>query len=80
MEIFVDLAGLIDVSAELARLEKEKTRLESAIAGKERQLANENFVKNAKPEIVEKARESLQQLQEQLATIVNSLNELHSMT
>lgn len=80
MEIFVDLAGLIDVPAELARLEKEKARLESAIAGKERQLANEKFVKNAKPEIVEKARESLQLLKEQHETIVSSLNELHSMT
>ena len=49
LEVFVDLAEHIDVGAELARTEKERLRLAGAIASKERQLANENFVAEPRP-------------------------------
>ncbi|MCH2178824.1 MAG: valine--tRNA ligase [Mariniblastus sp.] len=79
MEIFVDLAGLIDVNAETKRLEKERSRLEGMINGKEKQLANENFVKNAKPEVVVKVKESLGQIRDQLKTVGEALKDLDSL-
>ena len=44
MEVFVDLADLIDVGAEIARNRQEQVRLEGLIAAKQKKLENENFV------------------------------------
>ena len=43
------------------------------IAGKEKKLANANFVDRAPAEVVEKERESLGQLREQLEAVEKSL-------
>lgn len=56
VEIFVPLAGLIDLDVEKARLQKEITRLEGSLAGINKKLSNEKFVNNAAPEVVEKER------------------------
>jgi valyl-tRNA synthetase len=78
MEIHVDLAGLIDVGAELARLGKEITRIAGLVAGKESKLSSDKFVANAPAEVVQKERESLQQLREQLQMVKVALNSLRS--
>ena len=72
-EIYVDLAEFIDVAAEIARKEKELANLESRIAAKEKQLANENFVQRAKPEVIQKERDSLAQLRDQHVSTAASL-------
>ncbi|MBM4399435.1 MAG: valine--tRNA ligase [Candidatus Cloacimonetes bacterium] len=59
IEIFLPLSGLIDLAQEKARLSKQLEKLEAELAGIQRKLANENFVKNAKPEVVEKEKEKL---------------------
>ena len=79
LEIFVDLAGLIDVEAESKRLEKERDRLKNMIAGKEKQLSNDKFVSNAKPEVVQKARDTLVQVQEQLKTVEDAITDLQAL-
>ncbi len=76
MEIFVDLDGLIDIAAECQRLEKEKTKVEAAVKSKEAKLNNEKFVNGAPKEIVDRERDGLVQLQEQLKTINESLAKL----
>ena len=53
-EVFVDLAGVIDVAKEKARLEAEIKALEGYTAGLEAKLANTEFVQNAPPAVVEK--------------------------
>jgi len=63
-EVLVDLADHIDVDAERARLEKELKRVIGAIASKQKQLANENFVSRAPAEVIEKERAALAQLEE----------------
>jgi len=78
MEVYVDLTGLIDIGAEIKRLEKEKANVEKQIIGKENKLSNENFVGRAKQEVVERERTGLVQLKEQLMTINNALTELNS--
>ena len=76
IEIFVDLDGLIDADAEIARLEKEETRLSGAITGLEKKLGNSNYVDRAPADVVEKTRQTLAANQEQLAAIQAALEEL----
>ncbi|HEV2147408.1 MAG TPA: valine--tRNA ligase [Longimicrobiaceae bacterium] len=58
-EIFVPLAGVIDVEKERTRLRDEVGRLDGLIAGTEKKLANESFVARAPAEVVGKEREKL---------------------
>ena len=58
-DVFVDLTPYIDVEDEIARRIKELEELGQRIAGKERQLANANFVARAPAEVVEQERASL---------------------
>jgi len=73
IEIFVDLEGLIDKEAEIKRLEKEEKKLTGNIGGKEKKLSNEKFVSSAPPEIVQRERDSLEQLKEQLVKVQAAL-------
>lgn len=59
---------------ELARLVKEKERLEGAIEKGKVQLSNQEFVNNAPPQLVEKQRGSLQQSERELAEIATKLS------
>jgi len=52
MQVLVPMAGLIDPRAELARLDKRATKLREEIHRATAKLANENFVRNAPPEVV----------------------------
>jgi len=54
-------------------LEKEKKKLEGNIGGKEKKLSNEKFVGSAPPEIVQRERDSLEQLKEQLVKVEAAL-------
>ena len=59
MTLGVPLAGLIDVGAELARLDKEITRLGQEVARVEAKLSNESFVARAPADVVAKEREKI---------------------
>jgi valyl-tRNA synthetase len=76
IEIFVDLAGLIDVEAEIAKNTKEAEKLTGLIATKQKKLANEGFVSRAPADVVEKERASLTELEQRLAAIEAFLAEL----
>ncbi|ACE83113.1 valine--tRNA ligase [Cellvibrio japonicus] len=76
MEILVPMAGLIDKDAELARLNKESTKLEQNIARMEVKLNNPAFVDKAPADVVEKERAivtgnkiALEKLKEQIQKI-----------
>ncbi|NBS25215.1 MAG: valine--tRNA ligase [Gammaproteobacteria bacterium] len=73
LEVLVPMAGLIDVEAELARLHKEKEKLDKEISRLSSKLSNAKFVDNAPAEVVAKEKEklsnaktTLNQLQEQI--------------
>jgi len=76
VDVFVDLAGLIDVAAEIERLEKEEAKLQNLIQGKKKKLENASFVDRAPADVVAKERESLAQLEDQLTTGQKSLEDL----
>jgi valyl-tRNA synthetase len=56
VEVFLDLAGAVDLEKEKERIKKESEELKKYIAGLENKLANEDFVKNAPKEIVDKEK------------------------
>ena len=67
------LLDVIDASAEIARLTKQAETLEKGIAGIEGKLGNENFVKRAPTEVVEKERQRLDALRRDLQTVQEAL-------
>ncbi|MCE5324835.1 MAG: valine--tRNA ligase [Planctomycetaceae bacterium] len=64
---------VVDAAAETARLTKQAQTLEKGIAGIMGKLANEKFVANARPDVVAKERQRLEQLQADLAHVQASL-------
>jgi valyl-tRNA synthetase len=75
-EVYVSLKGLIDPAAEVKRLEKQLADKRKQLAGAEAKLQNENFVKNAPPEVVEQQRASVADLQKQIAAIEMNISDL----
>jgi valyl-tRNA synthetase len=69
MEIYVDLKDFIDIDAERTKNEKEEQKLVGLIKAKEGKLNNESFVSRAPANVVQSERDSLAQMQEQLASV-----------
>jgi len=75
-EIYLPLAGMIDLDAEVARWQKEVADLEKRIAASKGKLNNPNFVQKAPIEVVGREREKLADLELQAAKIWDRLKEL----
>ena len=78
VDLHVDLEAFIDFEAERARLTKLKSQLAAQINGKEKKLSNENFVARAPADVVEKERDALAMLAEQLQAVDRDLTKLAS--
>jgi valyl-tRNA synthetase len=76
MDVYVDLSELIDIPAEIARKKQEVEKLTGFIAAKEKKLTNESFVNRAPADVVQKERDSLKELQDQLAAAQEVLERL----
>jgi valyl-tRNA synthetase len=76
IEIFLPLAGLIDVEAERQRLNKEVAQVEKRIATSKVKLSNPNFTEKAPAAVVEKERELLADLELQATKLWDRLREL----
>ncbi|MFN7470480.1 MAG: valine--tRNA ligase [Roseiflexaceae bacterium] len=75
IEVFIPLAGLIDLDAERQRLTKD---LESAVADAERKrtrLGDESFTGKAPAAVVQKERDFLTNLEAQIARLTQRLHE-----
>lgn len=68
MTLGVPLAGLIDVHAELARLDKEINRLDQEVARLTDKLSNAAFVARAPAAVVEKEQQKIRDLQQAAET------------
>lgn len=62
MEIYVPLAGIVDLAEERERLKKEIEKSEKEIAGIEGRLSNPSFVARAPADVVEKDRARVDEL------------------
>ncbi|GIK38165.1 MAG: valine--tRNA ligase [Chloroflexota bacterium] len=76
IEIFLPLAGMIDLDAERERWHKEVAQLEKRIAASRVRLSNPKFTEKAPAAVVEKEREQLADLELQAAKIWERLKEL----
>ncbi len=79
LRVMVPLAGLIDVAAEQARLDKDISRKEKEISRVEGKLGNANFVDKAPAEVVAKERGKLEELQASLATLAEQRRSLDDL-
>ena len=72
-KIFIPLDQLVDLKAELARLNKERDAALKQAAGIEAKLANENFVTRAPEHVVQTQRDNLARLKDQIAKLEESI-------
>ncbi len=76
VEIYLPLAGMLDIGKELERLDKEIAQAQQEVGRLQGKLANQNFVTRAKPEVVEKEREKLAAQEERVARLQARRTEL----
>ncbi|MDR1086055.1 MAG: valine--tRNA ligase [Deltaproteobacteria bacterium] len=79
-EVWIPLAGHIDLKVEKARLTKEAEQLRKDIGQANGKLANPDYVAKAPPEVVEETRERLSDLEKRLSAVGRSLETLASMS
>ena len=73
-EIYVPLAELIDLDKEIEKLEKSIEKVQKDLDRTLNKLSNENFVKRAKPEAVEKEKRIKEELENKIAKLTESIN------
>ena len=73
------LAGLVDLSAERSRLDKEIAKADADIKRVDAKLSNEKFVANAPEEIVEEEKEKREAAVARRARIVEALQRLENV-
>jgi len=78
MEIFIPLKGILNITAELDRLNKDMTKLEESIALLNKKLMNDDFLQRAPRTVVEKEKakyEELLGMKDRIAESITTLKE-----
>jgi valyl-tRNA synthetase len=75
-ELYLPLSGLIDISQEIARLEKELATLNDEVARIEKKLANEGFITKAPAKVVEEEKAKLADYADKRDKVITRLAEL----
>ncbi|WP_342525215.1 valine--tRNA ligase [Chryseomicrobium sp. FSL W7-1435] len=78
-ELFLPLQGLIDIEAELARLEKELAKWEKEVKLVQGKLSNERFVSKAPEAVVAEERAKEADYLEKRDTVIKRLEELKNL-
>jgi valyl-tRNA synthetase len=73
LEIFIPLAGLIDLNAEKQRLQKEIDRLNYHSIGLQKKLSNVDFLEKAPENVVKQEKEKLKSFNEKLQKLSANL-------
>ncbi|MFH1484755.1 MAG: valine--tRNA ligase [Chloroflexota bacterium] len=68
-EVYLPLAGMVNIEAEKGRLLKEEAQLQDGISRLGAKLANEAFTSKAPAEVVERARQRLAEQEEKLSKL-----------
>ncbi|GLX69541.1 valine--tRNA ligase [Paenibacillus glycanilyticus] len=77
-ELYLPLAGLIDISQEIARLEKEFATLNSEVERVEKKLGNEGFVAKAPAKVIEEERAKMADYAGKRDKVLARIEELRS--
>ena len=78
MDLIVPLEGMMDFSEERSRIEKELKKIEKDLIFLDKKLSNQNFVKKAPPEIIEKDKQrklTLSEKQTKLKTHLQTIEQ-----
>ena len=76
---YLPLAGVIDIDAEKARLNKSLEKLEKEIKSVTGRLNNENFVSKAPPQVIAENKKGLEEAEQKAVKIKEALERLASM-
>ncbi|HZC77905.1 MAG TPA: class I tRNA ligase family protein, partial [Ktedonobacterales bacterium] len=76
VEVYLPLAGMLDIKKEQARLEGQLEAQRAQIARSRAMLENPNFVARARPDVVQKEREALAAAEDALAKLEARQREL----
>jgi valyl-tRNA synthetase len=79
MKILIPMAGLIDNTAELARLEKEIQKIKNDLPRVEGKLGNPTFVDKAPPEVINKEKTRLADLYTMLNNLEQQQNKIMAL-
>lgn len=77
VDVIVYLEGLVDLDEEIKRIEKTIEKMTKESGNIQQRLSNENFVKNAPPEVVETGRRQIDELNQKIAVLRDSLTHLN---
>ncbi|MEJ5348608.1 MAG: valine--tRNA ligase [Desulfosoma sp.] len=69
VETYVILEGVLDYESETKRLDKEIGKIQKELEGTRKKLANEDFLKRAPADVVEKEKEKAERLGEKLVKL-----------
>jgi len=69
---FIPLSELVDISAELERIQKEKEKAQNGLRITEQKLSNEKFVSNAPEAVVDAERQKIEKYRELLLKLEES--------
>ena len=75
-KVFVPLAGIVDISAEKMRLQKELAKAEKDLQQCSKKLANRDFREKASSAIIKKEEEKLNELKERYTALEGALSKL----
>ncbi|XEC93188.1 valine--tRNA ligase [Paenibacillus tarimensis] len=75
-ELFLPLAGLIDIAQEIARLEKDLNHLNAEVERVEKKLANEGFVAKAPAKVIEEERAKMNDYADKRGKVLARIAEL----
>ena len=72
-DVDIFIPGAVDLEKERAKLTKQRDQLQGRIGGAQKKLSNEKFIQNAAPEVVERERERVVELEAELAKVESNL-------
>jgi valyl-tRNA synthetase len=76
VQVLIPLAGVVDLDALRAKLEKDLGKVEAEAKSLSGRLGNQNFVSKAAPEVVQGAKDALAEAQKQAEILRDRLNRL----
>ncbi|MED5016136.1 valine--tRNA ligase [Paenibacillus chibensis] len=75
-ELYLPLAGLIDIDQEIARLEKELQTLNSEVERVEKKLGNQGFVAKAPAKVIEEEKAKMADYSDKRSKVIARIEEL----